>query len=153
MNHGLSWHCCWISSCKSTVSNMTHALHTLFNMSVYETSNIWYVDISWLIEAEWRIYTSVNYANISSDNGLSPARNQTIVWPNDGLLFIKLLGTNLSEILTKIQEFLRMKIILESQFAKCRPFSLGVHVLARLAMEPDIKFWKTRSMCMMNECV
>ena len=48
-------------------------------MSVYETSNIWYVDISWLIEAEWRIYTSVNYAIISSDNGLSPARNQTIV--------------------------------------------------------------------------
>ena len=149
----MSWHCCWISSCESIVSNLTHALQTLFNVFVCVTSTVLHVDISWLIKAEWRIYTSVNYAIIYSDNGLSSDRCQTIVWPDDGIFFIKLLGTNLSEIWIKIQESPRMKITLESEFAKCRPFSLSVHVLARLAMEPNIKFWRTRSMCMMNEWV
>ena len=40
----------------------------------------------WLIEAEWRVYASVNYAIIDSDNGLSPDRRQPIIWTNDGLL-------------------------------------------------------------------
>ena len=140
MHHSMSWHCCWISSCESIVSNLTHALQTLFNMSVCETSTVWHVDIPWLIEAEWRIFTSVNYAIIASDNGLSSDRCQTIVWPRWWFIFIKLLGTNLREIWIKIQEFPRIEITLESEFAKCRPFSLGVHSLARLAMEPDIKF-------------
>ena len=34
----------------------------------------------WFIEAELRIYASVNYAISGSDNGLSPVRCQAIIW-------------------------------------------------------------------------
>ena len=36
---------------------------------------------------------------IGSDNGLSPGRRQAIIWANDGILSIRPLGTNFSEIL------------------------------------------------------
>ena len=42
---------------------------------------------------------------IGSDNGLSPVRRQAIIWTNDGLLSIRLQGTNTSEILIEIQTF------------------------------------------------
>ena len=41
-----------------------------------------------LIEAEWRIYASVNLVIIDSDNGLSPGRFQVIIWTNAGILLI-----------------------------------------------------------------
>ena len=41
-----------------------------------------------LIEAEWRIYASVNYTIISSDNGFLPVWRQPIIWIIDGLLSI-----------------------------------------------------------------
>ena len=41
-----------------------------------------------LIEAEWRLYASLNYDIIGLDNGLSPARHQAMIWTNDGLMFI-----------------------------------------------------------------
>ena len=47
----------------------------------------------------WCIYVSVNYAIIGSDNGLSPGRRQAIIWTNTGILLIRPLGTNFSEIL------------------------------------------------------
>ena len=37
---------------------------------------------------------------IGSDNGLSPGRRQAIIWTNDGILLIRTLGTNFSEILS-----------------------------------------------------
>ena len=43
----------------------------------------------------WRIYASVQHANIGSDNGLSPGRRQTIIWTNAGILWVQTLGTNL----------------------------------------------------------
>ena len=42
-----------------------------------------------LIEAEWHIYTSVQHANIVSDNGLSPVRRQAIIWTNTATLTIR----------------------------------------------------------------
>ena len=42
---------------------------------------------------------------ISSDNGLSPGRRQAIIWTNAGILLIGNLGTNFSEILSKINTF------------------------------------------------
>ena len=39
---------------------------------------------------------------IGSDNGLSPGRRQAIIWTNAGLLLIRHLGTNFSEILIGI---------------------------------------------------
>ena len=40
---------------------------------------------------------------IGSDNGLPPGRRQAIIWTNDGILLIRPLGTNFSEILFGIQ--------------------------------------------------
>ena len=42
---------------------------------------------------------------IGSDNGLSPGQRQAIIWNNDGILFIRTLGTNVSEILCEIHSF------------------------------------------------
>ena len=39
------------------------------------------------------------------DNGLSPGRRQAIIWTNDIILSIRPLGTNFSEILTKMYIF------------------------------------------------
>ena len=45
-----------------------------------------------LTGAEWRIYASVKYAIIGSDNGLSLVRRQVIIWTTDGLLSVGPLG-------------------------------------------------------------
>ena len=39
---------------------------------------------------------------IGSDNGLSPGRCQAIIWTNAGILLIRTLGINFSEILGEI---------------------------------------------------
>ena len=59
----------------------------------------------WLIQAEWRIYASVQYTNISSYNGLSPVRRQAIIRTNVAILLIRPYGTYFNEILFKIQKF------------------------------------------------
>ena len=46
-----------------------------------------------------------NLNSVGSDNGLSPGRRQAIIWTNDGILLIGLLGTNFSEILVEIYIF------------------------------------------------
>ena len=48
---------------------------------------------------------------IGSDNGLSPGRRKAIIWTNAGILLIRPLGTNFSEILIEIYTFLFKKII------------------------------------------
>ena len=48
-----------------------------------------------------RLYARVNPDIIGSDNGLSPARLQAIIWTNSNLLSIGLVGTNFGETLTK----------------------------------------------------
>ena len=40
--------------------------------------------VNWYIERDCRMYTSVNYANIGSDNCLLPVRRETIIWTNAG---------------------------------------------------------------------
>ena len=42
---------------------------------------------------------------IGSNNDLSPVQHQAIIWINAGILLIQILGTNLSEILSKIHLF------------------------------------------------
>ena len=42
--------------------------------------------LSWFIEAEWRIYGSVQHTNVVSDNGLPPVRHQVIIWTNTVIL-------------------------------------------------------------------
>ena len=66
---------------------------------------------------------------IGSDKGLSHSRHQAIIWTNTGILLIGPLGTNLSEILTKIHTFWLKKMHLKISSGKWRPFSLGLNVL------------------------
>ena len=80
-----------------------------------------------LIEAEWRIYASVNFTIISSDNGLSLDRCQAIIWPNAGILLIGPSGTNFSEI--EIQRFSFRKMHLKMSSGKSWPLYLGLNVL------------------------
>ena len=42
---------------------------------------------------------------IGSDNGLSPGRRQAIIWTNAGILLIRTLETNFSEIVSEIHTF------------------------------------------------
>ena len=66
---------------------------------------------------------------IGSDNGLSPSRCQAIIWTNAGILLIRILGTNFSEILSEIHAFWFKKMHLKMSSAKWRPFCLGLNVL------------------------
>ena len=66
---------------------------------------------------------------IGSDNGLSPGRRQAIIWTNAGILLIRTLGTNFSEILGEIHSFSFSKIHLKMSSAKWRLFGLGLNEL------------------------
>ena len=66
---------------------------------------------------------------IGSDNGLSPGRRQAIICTNAGILLIRTLGTNFSEILCEIHSFSFSKMHLKMPSAKWHPFCLGVNVL------------------------
>ena len=48
---------------------------------------------------------------IGSDNDLLPEWHQAIIWTNAGILLIGILGTNFSEILSKIDTFSLKKCI------------------------------------------
>ena len=66
---------------------------------------------------------------IVSDNGLSPSRRQAIIWTNAGILLIRSLGTNFSEILIEIHTFSFKEMHLKMSSAKRQPFCLGLNVL------------------------
>ena len=66
---------------------------------------------------------------IGSDNGLSPGRRQAIIWTNAGILLIRTIGTNFSEISSEIHAFSFKKMQLKMSSAKWRPFCLGLNVL------------------------
>ena len=66
---------------------------------------------------------------IGSDNGLSPDRRQAIIWTNTGILLIRSIGTNFSEILSEIHAFSLNKMHFKMSSDKWRPFCLGLNVL------------------------
>ena len=63
-----------------------------------------------------------NLTIIGSDNGLSPARRQAIIWTNARILLTGPMETNFSEILIGIQTFSFKKMYLKMSSAKWRPF-------------------------------
>ena len=79
-------------------------------------------------------------SNIGSDNGLSPARRQAIIWTNARILLIGPLETNFSEILTEIMTFSFKKMYLKASSAKLRPFCFGLNVLTR---QPCLHYFPT----------
>ena len=68
----------------------------------------------YFIEAEWRIYFSVNKDIIGSDKSLSPDWRQAIIWTNAGTLPITPLGTNFSKTINEIHIFHTKKIHLKN---------------------------------------
>ena len=69
--------------------------------------------------------------SIGSDNGLSPGRRQAIIRTNAGILLIRPLGTNFSEVLVEILIFSFKKMRLKVSSAKRRPFCLGHNELSQ----------------------
>ena len=86
-------------------------------------------------------------ATIGSDNGLSPDRRQAIIWSNAGILLIRTIGTNFSEILSEIHAFSLKKMHSKMASAKWRPFCLGLNVLntdrylSRLRLKQCLLHW------------
>ena len=66
---------------------------------------------------------------IGSDNGLSPTRRQAIIWTNAGILLIRPLRTNFSEIFIEVYTFSFKKMHSKISSGKWRPFCLGLNVL------------------------
>ena len=66
---------------------------------------------------------------IGWDNGLSPGRDEAIISTDAGILLIRPLGTNYSEISIEIHIFSFKKMHLKMLSAKSRPFCLGLDVL------------------------
>ena len=66
---------------------------------------------------------------IRSDNSLSPGLCQAIIWTNVGILLIRTLGTNLSEISSEIQAFSFTKMHLKILSAKWRQFYSSLNAL------------------------
>ena len=124
---------CWANCCAfhGTLKFSMIGLHGLYlsdnviALSLFKKFKCW----PWHIEAEWRIYASLNWVTIGSDNGLSPGRRQAIIWTNAGILLIGPLGTNFSENLIAILTFSFTKMRLKVSSAKWRPFCLGLNVL------------------------
>ena len=64
---------------------------------------------------------------IGSDNGLAPGWYQAIICTNIGIVLIQPLGTNLNEILIRIQIFSFKNMHLKMSPGKCLPFCVGLN--------------------------
>ena len=99
---------------------------------------------NWYQLTQWGRVTHVCVGNltiIGPDNGLSPGRRQAIIWTSAGILLIRSLGTNFSEILIGVQTFSFKKMHLKMSFAKWRPFCPGLNVLKHGHHWPHHWFW------------
>ena len=84
-----------------------------------------------------------NLTIIGSDNGLSPSRRQAIIWTKTGILLIRPLRTNFSEIWSEIYTFSLKKMHLKRS-GKWLPFCLGLNVLNNLEASQDSQSCTTR---------
>ena len=66
---------------------------------------------------------------ICSNNGLSPGRCQAIIWTNAGILVIRTIESNLSEIFVEIHTFSFKKMHWKMSSGKWQPFCLSLNVL------------------------
>ena len=84
--------------------------------------------IDFLTRWGWVMHICVSdLTSIGSDNGLSPGRRQAIIRNNAGILLIRPLGTNFSEILIEIVIFSFKKM-----HSKCRLWKGGHFVSASM---------------------
>ena len=70
----------------------------------------------------WMMYICIsNLTIIGLDNGLLPGWHQAIIWTNVGILLVRTLGTNLSEIFIKIYTFSFKKMYLKMSAILSQP--------------------------------
>ena len=111
--------CWWLDGARQGVS--IHSFHPVFpGLLSFQHPR------SWPIEAEWRIFVSVNCNVLGSDNGMSPGRHQAIIWNND-LLSIGPVRRIFGEIWLKYTNFHTRKWI--KMPVKWRSFCFGLDVL------------------------
>ena len=94
----------------------------IFQWDLFKIQRLWFKNIHLLFETEWRIYVSVNFVIIGSDNGLLLDRHQVIIQTIAGILLIGPLVTNHDEIIIKIQQMFFKKMHLKISSAKFRHF-------------------------------
>ena len=96
----------------------------------YLTKIIWFYIEMLLIHWGWVTHIFVGKLTIiGSDNGLSPGRHQAIIWNNVGMLLIRPLVTNFSEISIEILAFSFKKMRLKVSSVKWRSSCIGLNVL------------------------
>ena len=61
---------------------------------------------------------------------IEPGRRQAIIWTSAGILLIRPLWTNFSDIFIEIHTFSYVKMHLKLSSAKWQPFCLGLNVLS-----------------------
>ena len=87
-----------------------------------------------------------------SDNGLSPGRRQVIIWTNAGILLIRPLGTNFSEIIIGVQTFSFKKMELNMSSAKWRPFYLDLNELIMDSRDFLSIFFRVTLLTWLHQC-
>ena len=76
-----------------------------------------------------RVYASVNYAIIGSDNGLSPVGRQAVVWTNAYYCQLDPWKQTSVTLYSKFKHFHSRKCIWKCRLGnKCLPFCLGLNV-------------------------
>ena len=81
---------------------------------------------AWLVMQSWSTRQGEGGIFIGLDNGLTPARCQSIIWISASLLLIRPLGTNFSEIGIKIQQFSNNEMKFKMPSAKFWQFCLNL---------------------------
>ena len=107
----------------SIAKNDKVRLYTMFTCSWWELHND---------SLHTLFYSNIIFSKqtiIGSENGLPPSQHQAINWTNVGVLLIRTLGTNFSEILCKIHKFSFRKINFKMSSGKWRPSCLCLNVL------------------------
>ena len=98
------------------------SVYTMINLDIFNVSHLGICNLNggfWFL-THWGLVTHICVSKLSilgSDNGLSAGRRQAIIWTNAGILFIRPLGTNFSEILVGIQTFSFRKMHLKMSSA------------------------------------
>ena len=132
----------WSVLIKTTLKYPKHIAWTEFVPVQYT----WVSENDKLALTHWGWVTHICVGNltiIGSDNGLSPERHQAIIWTNAGILLIRPLETNFSEISIEIQTFSLEKIRLKKSSANCCSFHLGPKVLTHWMVQwGDVSWWQ-----------
>ena len=117
------FNCAFNSAVEALIMALQTFTRHLFSITIQQDTH------SELIGTECRIYASVNYTNIGSDNGLSPSRRQAINWTNAWISLIAPLDMNFTEMIIEILHFHLGKCIWKYRLEKWRPFCLSVNEL------------------------